>query len=191
MLNRHYPCFSREEERELHDRMRAGDQLAREQLILSQIPWALMVAWKLYPRNERDQAESDAMLAIMMAVDRHDPDRGRLTTLVLWWVKSAFSNFCAYRSRAKRDRTVLADWDLHLLAAKPPVDYDTIHDAEWFRRLALKFLHPRDRDCFWRHHVDGEALKEIGEDIGLTRERVRQLSTRARTKLRTLAGNGR
>lgn len=182
--------FSRDEERALHDQMRAGDQSAREQLILSQIPWALVVARRIYPRDEWVQAQSDAMLAIIRAVDGFDPDKCRLTTAVKYRVRSEASYFNAYRSRHKR-RATIAEYDLDHLAAPPPVHPDMIHDAQWFRQLALKFLHPKDRDCFWRHHVDGETLEAIGEDLDLTRERVRQLSTRARTKLRALAGNGR
>ena len=56
---------------------------------------------------------------------------------------------------------------------------------------ALQRLNPRMRHVVTRRFgLDGEApqtLEEVGNDLGITRERVRQLETRALRELRIVA----
>lgn len=49
---------------------------------------------------------------------------------------------------------------------------------------ALAGLTPRDRDVALSRFRDDQTLQEIGDRLGVTRERVRQLEVKVRAKLR-------
>jgi RNA polymerase sigma factor (sigma-70 family) len=56
----------------------------------------------------------------------------------------------------------------------------------------LEFLEPREREIIRMRagldaHAKGMTLEEIGQQFGITKERVRQLNARAMKKLRSLA----
>ncbi|MNU40305.1 RNA polymerase principal sigma factor HrdA [compost metagenome] len=64
---------------------------------------------------------------------------------------------------------------------------------DYFKRLiasALQILPSRERDIIVRRHLTdpGETLEEIGRDLGITRERVRQLEAASMTKIRRHVG---
>lgn len=64
---------------------------------------------------------------------------------------------------------------------------------EYFKRLiasALQILPSRERDIIVRRHLTdpGETLEDIGRDLGITRERVRQLEAASMTKIRRHIG---
>ena len=85
------PRFTREEERDLALKAQQGDTDAREQLILSNVPWANRCAINFAEAMGQDLEEciSIANPALVKAVDKFNPDRGRLTTLVAKCVKNA------------------------------------------------------------------------------------------------------
>ena len=58
----------------------------------------------------------------------------------------------------------------------------------------LEYLDPRERQIIRMragldNHSEGMTLEKIGEQLGITKERVRQLNVRAMKKLRSLAEN--
>src|SRR5204862_3034921 len=59
----------------------------------------------------------------------------------------------------------------------------------------LEFLEPREREIIRMRaglddHAKGMTLEEIGQQFGITKERVRQLNARAMKKLREVAQEG-
>ena len=56
----------------------------------------------------------------------------------------------------------------------------------------LEYLEPREREIIRMragldNHAKGMTLEEIGQQFGITKERVRQLNARAMKKLRSIA----
>jgi len=80
------------------------------------------------------------------------------------------------------------------IADEEPIPEDWVADQEESRRVreafaeALEVLDPRERTIIERRHLtdqdDRATLSELGEEFGVTRERVRQLESRAKRKLR-------
>ena len=86
-----YPTLSREEETELARRFKAGDEDAREKLIVSNLRFVVRVAYKFrtytmsgkYSLLDLIQEGNDGL---MRAVKKFDPERGyRLITYAVWW----------------------------------------------------------------------------------------------------------
>ena len=98
------PRFTREEERDLAIKAQQGDGDAREQLILSNIPWAKQCAIKFAEKRELDVDEciSTANVALLESVDKFNPNRGRLTTLVAKCVEHSLLTDPALRGGAIR-----------------------------------------------------------------------------------------
>jgi RNA polymerase sigma factor (sigma-70 family) len=91
------------------------------------------------------------------------------------------------------DRTMPEYRQAHRLPASVPApsDRSTRLEAVAAVRAAIKRLRPRDAQVVrLRYGLDGEehTLEQIGQLMGLTRERVRQIQNRAERKLRGLLG---
>jgi RNA polymerase sigma factor (sigma-70 family) len=79
-----FPRFNAEEERILSEKAKGGDLDARNQLVLSNIPWAVECAKQcaVSVRSQLDDCISTAMMALVVATDALEPELGRLSTLV-------------------------------------------------------------------------------------------------------------
>ena len=90
------------EEVELARRRQAGDQEARATLIERNIRLAARVAqpWaRRYPHHA-DEIESEALLGLIRAVDRFDPERGvRFSTYATYWIKQFCQRWIYEHSR--------------------------------------------------------------------------------------------
>ena len=89
---RHCPRFTREEERALWERMKAGDIEARNQLALSVLPLAVRLARRYWFRNQCDQT-SVACEAALDAAMAFDAEKARLTTYVHWRIKQVIHEY--------------------------------------------------------------------------------------------------
>ena len=137
---------------------------------------------------------SDGTFALLRAVDRFDFARGnRFSTYATW----AIFNELTQRDRrewCRRKRSVPLSYDS---CAMPEADSDQYeqHEARDERRKAVERLLSRlDRRERWiivnRHGIGGvpaQTLKQIGLDLGISKERARQLEERAHAKLRDFA----
>ena len=141
-------------------------------------------------------------LGLIVAAERFDTERGfRFSTYAVWWIRG-------YTSRAARDmemngREVLSldmpvgeDGDKNLLDIIP--DENTVSPCELAEKNELKqlvaemvsCLRPRERRvielCFGLNGTSEHSLKEIGEILGISKERVRQIEVKALGRLRKL-----
>lgn len=80
------------DEKIIVSRMLAGDQSARNQLILAHVPLADKMA-RRYARVARvEDARQDAFVALCEAVDKFDPTRGsRFATVALFYIRAALA----------------------------------------------------------------------------------------------------
>ena len=84
----------------------------------------------------------------------------------------------------------LSSTNLLKLESEDDVEYDAVHEALKDQiKIALGTLKDRERDVLERYfglgkHEEPQILEEIGDDIGLTRERVRQIKEKGVRRLR-------
>lgn len=85
-------------------------------------------------------------------------------------------------------------------APTPEENVSKLSQEAYFRRLvqsSLEVLTPRERQIIQRRHLldPGDTLEEIGRDLGVTRERVRQLEVASMLKIKRhvsrISGKGR
>jgi len=142
---------------------------------------------------------SDGNIALMRAVEKFDYARGfRFSTYASWAIIRAFAKSVpgearrCERFRTGHDEIIASTEDRRV--AEPTIESS---DEQLRSTVAdgMATLDERERTIIERHFGLGGAektctLNEISHEIGLSKERVRQIERRALTKLRSTIGNG-
>jgi RNA polymerase primary sigma factor len=170
---------------------------AKNQIIRANLRLVVSIA-KRYVGQAEDFFElvSDGNLSLIRAVEKFDVSRGnKFSTYATWAITRNFSRTIPGELR-HRDRFRSSNSEMLSTVADTRADHCK-QEAAQFQRVAqvqgiLRRLDERERQIVAsRFGLAPErrplTLKEIGAAIGVTKERVRQLQTRAMGKLRTAA----
>jgi RNA polymerase sigma factor (sigma-70 family) len=139
---------------------------------------------------------SDGNMSLMRAVEKFDYSRGnKFSTYASWAIMKNFARSIP-EEKTRRERFVTGTEEFFDIAPDNRTDeQELLHTAEQashkVNRL-LQYLDPREREIIrmragLESGYEGMTLEKIGEKLGITKERVRQLNVRAMKKLRTLA----
>ena len=173
---------------------------AEQDLVDAHIRLAFHLVNRRYGRDHpfADDLAQEACLGLMEAARRFDPSRGlAFGTYAGWWVRSKISGFMRRRKlRRKVDGAgSFDDPDGPPEPADPasalrPLDI-LIADEAAERNVdllqsALAGLTDRERTVLLRR-AGGETLRTIGEALGVSKERVRQIETAALARAREAA----
>jgi RNA polymerase sigma factor (sigma-70 family) len=140
---------------------------------------------------------SDGNMSLMKAVEKFDYSRGnKFSTYASWAIMKNFARSLPQEKNHK-ERYVTGHEDLFDAALDNRTDeHEVVAAAEQATRRVnrlLEHLDPRDREIIrLRAGLDGsepKTLAQIGEQLGITKERVRQLNVRIMKQLRDLAGD--
>lgn len=152
-------------------------------------------------RMHEDDLLQEGRVAIVMAAQRFDATRGvRFLSYAAHWVDHGLLNF------ANRKAQLIRFWDGAVpsyVSLDAPMDDDdermmhgalrapeaeVMHSKDeaevMLMRRAMMKLPKRQQVLLWRRHAEGKCYRVIGEEMGLTRERVRQIENVAMTRLR-------
>ena len=138
---------------------------------------------------------SDGNMSLMRAVEKFDYFRGnKFSTYASWAIMKNFARSIPGEMH-RRERFVTGNEEVFDAAEDKRTDEQEVIAAAAqatakVNRL-LEYLEPRERDIIrMRAGLDsgseGMTLEKIGEKLGITKERVRQLNVRAMKKLRTI-----
>jgi RNA polymerase primary sigma factor len=137
---------------------------------------------------------SEGNTTLIRAVERFDAGRGfKFSTYATW---SIIKNFRRSLAAEKRRHAQFVSGQEHVLAIAPDnrkndqVEKSDDRDLhEVVERMLLR-LDERERRILIRRYgiggMDVQTLEQIGRELGVTKERVRQLASRAHDKLRKL-----
>ncbi len=153
---------------------------------------------KRYARSREPLLElvSDGNISLMRAVEKFDYARGaRFSTYATWAI---IKNFTQTISREYRDHTRFrtAGEEVFQSAADQRTNQQTEEAAQIQREgeiaQLLEQLDDRERQIIrYRYGLGSDrepmTLKELGSELGVSKERIRQLATRAIAKLRQAA----
>jgi len=169
----------------------------RERIVRANLRLVVSIAKKFSsPRVPFDDLLSEGIGSLLRAVEKFDFDRGfRFSTYATQAIRRTL---CRHMQNAQRDGNRFVNADAVLFEARCEEVTDPAQtEARWedlrsnLRRL-LNRLDPRERAIIRRrfgldHEADVQTLQSLAEELGVCKERVRQLEMRAIAKLRTLA----
>jgi RNA polymerase primary sigma factor len=174
------------------ERLQAEALHLKNQIVETHLPLVVSVAKRRTMAGcELSDRISDGTFALIEAVERFDFARGyRFSTYATW----AIINELTRRDRkewCRRKRSVPLTH--HPLAA-PDIESEQNEVRDKYRMAVERLLGRLDRRERWvmvnRHGIGGvpeQTLKQIGLDLGISKERVRQLKERALAKLQNFA----
>jgi RNA polymerase primary sigma factor len=188
---------ARAEARDLEEVARWHRQAAavRDQIIRANLRLVVSIA-KRHAGSYDDIPElvSDGNVALTRAVDRFDYARGnRFSTYASWAIINGFKR----RKREQNKRTRFVTGHEELLRATVDTRTDELDQEKAYTQRQRKVermlgrLDDRERRIIAsRYGIGGIAektLRQIGKELGICQERVRQIEARAQEKLRKLA----
>lgn len=142
-----------------------------------------------------DELVSEGNLALMRSVEKFNFELGnRFSTYATYAIQRHFFRL-SDRGRQYRKRFVMDDEPLRSEAAKPvSTEYRSADQITVLKEVFADFLgelEPRERKIVVaRFGFDGKAprtFRELGSTMGVCKERIRQIQSRAMDKLRRLA----
>ncbi len=142
------------EENELAARIRKGDKKARELMIKANLRLVVKIAreYEDYGMPLLDLI-NEGNMGLMKAVERFDPSKGaKLSTYSSWWIKQAIKRALANQSKTIRLPVHVVDKLFHM------------------RKATVKL-----QEVFGREPTD----EELGDELGLSAQKVAQLRTAA------------
>jgi RNA polymerase primary sigma factor len=139
---------------------------------------------------------SDGNMSLIRAVEKFDFGRGfKFSTYASWAIMKNFARSIP-DEKHRRERFVTGHEEVFEIAPDTRSDEHEVlatkERATHSVNRLLDYLEPREREIIRMragldNHAKGMTLEEIGQQFGITKERVRQLNARAMKKLRSLA----
>lgn len=171
-------------------------QEIKDQLINANMRLVVSIAKRhSLPSDNFFERLSDGNLSLIRAVEKFDFSRGnKFSTYASWAIMKNYARSIP-GEKNRRDRYVTGQEELFDAAPDNRTDErEYLASAEQASRNVnrlLEYLDPRERQIIrLRAGLDsseGMTLEKIGEQLGITKERVRQLHIRGMKKLRSLA----
>jgi len=185
------------------------DRAAREELILSNQPLVFFIAKKYHvPGLPLKDLVQEGNIGLMKAAETFDPAKGKFGTYAFWWIKayilraieeSWLVHTPSWQQEATRndkgDGPVCQIVELDESATAPTEEDDgpfkaaSEHETKQVVQGMLTKLNPKERHIICLRFGIGNGgqdhtIEEIGRSVGLTPERVRQVLSKALTKMR-------
>jgi RNA polymerase sigma factor (sigma-70 family) len=164
-------------------------------IITSNLRLVVSIAKKFVdPSNSFDELVSDGNVALMRAVEKFNFYLGnRFSTYATYAIQRHFFRI-SHRGRQQRRRFTPADESLRSVPAAEPAQGCNSVQIDQLKELFAKFLgelEPREQQIVVaRFGFDGRAprtVRELGAEMGVCKERIRQIQTRAMEKIRGMA----
>ena len=184
-----------EEERLLGERIAQGDQHALERLVTANLGFVVSVA-RQYQDNglSLDDLVSEGNLALMLAAGKWKPEKGiRFVQYAVWDIRKAIERAIEQQGNIIHDAPASVGFTnsrVDMAVAKSNRNADesvSFLSADTELTGSLGCLNERERKVIILYYglgTDALTMMEIAEEMGLKRERVRQIRKKAERKLR-------
>jgi RNA polymerase primary sigma factor len=169
---------------------------AKSIIITSNLRLVVSIAKKFVdPSNSFEELVSDGNVALMRAVEKFNFALGnRFSTYATYAIQRHFFRM-SHKGRQQRNRFVSSDESLKDRAEETPsTEYCSAEQIGVLKEVFGSFLgdlEPRERQIVVaRFGFDGKpprTFRELGSAMGVCKERIRQIQTRALDKLRSMA----
>ena len=184
-----------EEERQLGERIAQGDQQALERLVTANLGFVVSVA-RQYQDNglSLDDLVSEGNLALMLAAGKWKPEKGiRFVQYAVWDIRKAIERAIEQQGNIIHNAPASVGFTnsrVDMAVAKSNRNADesvSFLSADTELTGSLGCLNERERKVIILYYglgTDALTMMEIAEEMGLKRERVRQIRKKAERKLR-------
>ncbi len=166
-------------------------------LIRSNLRLVVSIAKKyIKPTNNFFEMVSDGNMSLIRAIEKFDYTKGnKFSTYATWAIMKNFArSIPAEHKRLDRFRTGKEEVFQHSTEGRGSQFEEELNNRQQNRMLmeVLEQLDPRERDIVMFRYGLGEGnepltLEQVGTRFGVTKERIRQLESRALRKLRKIA----
>ena len=139
---------------------------------------------------------SDGNMSLIRAVEKFDQLRGnKFSTYASWAIMKNYARSIPEEKR-RRERYVTGHEEMFDAAPDTRTDeqeiVSSVEQTKHRVNRLLEYLEPRERQIIRMragldNYSEGMTLEEIGQQLGITKERVRQLNVRIMAKLRNIA----
>ncbi|WP_422928801.1 sigma-70 family RNA polymerase sigma factor [Singulisphaera sp. PoT] len=178
------------------ERLQAEGLAIKNQLIRANLRLVVSIAKKhLGTANNFFELVSDGNMSLIRAVEKFDYSRGnKFSTYASWAIMRNFIRSIP-EEKHRRDRFVTGHEEMFEAAADTRTDEHEYESAQKRNQAAVKGLlsklSDRERKIIAsRYGLEGaveQTLEQLGQELGVTKERVRQIESRAQEKLRKFA----
>lgn len=184
-----------EEERMLGERIAQGDQRALDKLVTANLGFVVSIARQYQDKGlVLDDLVSEGNLALMLAASKWNPEKGiRFVQYAVWDIRKAIERAIDQQGNIIHDAPASVGFTnsrVDMVVAKTNRNaHEEVDLASAGSELAgsLGCLNERERKVITLYYglgTDALTMMEIAEDMGLKRERVRQIRKKAEQKLR-------
>jgi len=191
------PAKARIQEIERIEELQDQAAAVKEQLISCNMRLVVSIAKRHAAQsNNLFELISDGNMSLIRAVEKFDYSRGnKFSTYASWAIMKNFARSIP-DEKHRRERYVTGHEEVFQSAADTRTNEQEVvavqEQAVSRVNHLLDSLDPRERQIIRMragldNYQEGMTLEEIGQQIGVTKERVRQLTVRAMNKLKTIA----
>jgi RNA polymerase sigma factor (sigma-70 family) len=178
------------------ERLQEEALAVKNQIIRSNLRLVVSIAKRhVGPSNNFFELVSDGNMSLIRAVEKFDYSRGnKFSTYASWAIMKNFARTIP-EENYRRDRFVTGHEEMFEAAADNRTDEHEYESALKRMQEAVKGMLGRldDRErkiIISRFGLGGaseQTLEQLGKELGITKERVRQIESRAQDKLRRIA----
>ena len=178
------------------ERLQEEALAVKNQIIRANLRLVVSIAKRhVGPSNNFFELVSDGNMSLIRAVEKFDYARGnKFSTYASWAIMKNFARTIP-EENYRRDRFVTGHEEMFEAAADNRSDEHEQEKAQKQRQEAVKGmlgrLDDRERRIIEsRYGIGGvheQTLEQLGRELGITKERVRQIESRAQDKLRRIA----
>lgn len=190
------PARARTSELDEIERLQEEALAVKNQIIRSNLRLVVSIAKKrVGPSNNFFELVSDGNMSLIRAVEKFDFSRGfKFSTYASWAIMKNFARTIP-EEKNRRDRYITSHEEMFEAAADyrtGAYEYESDHrrNQEAVQGM-LGRLNDRERQILVsRYGIGGaneQTLEQLGKQLGITKERVRQIESRAQEKLRKYA----
>ena len=193
-----YSALSREEEKEIAIKAKAGDLSAKEALIKSNLKFVVKIASKYQNRGlSLSELISDGNLGLITAIEKFDPEKDiKLISYAVWWIKQKILYAIVKRNESRvetREFGPTSDMQRETEVYYEQIestDPNVIFSKERLHKCikrAIEELNAREafviKSYFGLYGFEEMTYSKIAELLGISREAVRQLKIKSMEKI--------
>ncbi len=209
------PTLTKDQEIALAERIATGDRRAVNELVQANIRFAIQVAKQYQGMGlQLEDLIGFANVGLFEAAERFDAKRGvKFITFAVWYIRAELQKSLNDLSRVVRipsHRTATEEYSTksistpvgddenketyadRYLAADAVKSSRDKQDLQYDLARALSQLKPKQAEALCRNYGIGleyaQSMEQIGEEMGITNERARQLVRQAEIALASLPG---